>query len=172
MFRKRGLSPAQLRIAVIEEFNRFRGRVSAIAVERNAFGEMHYVGIKQSTDLPIVPHLTTGAKKADPWSGVASLSVLFENGKVILPSATERDRRAIEPLISELWGLGREKHDDTVLSLWIAHSVLRRDRFSHSYVDSRGAVYDERGDVINADEVDDGLSAWWGEALNGAYTTH
>lgn len=172
MFRRRGLTPAQLRTAVIEEFNRFRGRVSSIAVERNAFGEMHYVGLKQSTDLPIVPHLTTGAKKADPWSGVASLSVLFENGKVILPSRTEHDRRMIEPLISELWGLGREKHDDTVLSLWIAHSVLRRDRFAHSYVDSTGAIYDERGDVLNADEVDGGLEIWWGEALQGNYTTH
>ena len=168
LFRKRGLTPAQLKRAVLEEFNRFGGRVSSVAVERNAFGEMHYVGLKSSTDLPLVPHLTTGAKKADPWSGVASLSVLFENGKVILPSRTEHDRRMIEPLISELWGLGREKHDDTVLSLWIAHSVLRRDRFSHSYVDSFGSMIDERGDIIedNSSELDE----WWLEVVgSGEY---
>ena len=164
LYRKRGLTPAQLRAAVLAEFNRFKGRVSSIAVERNAFGEMHYVGLKNSTDLPIVPHLTTGAKKADPWSGVASLSVLFENGKVILPARTEHDRRTIEPLISELWGLGREKHDDTVLSLWIAHSVLRRDRFAHSYVDSQGALYDERGDVMSAEESGE-LDSWWLEVV-------
>jgi phage terminase large subunit-like protein len=165
--RKRGLTPAQLKRAVLEEFNRFGGRVSSVAVERNAFGEMHYVGLKSSTDLPLVPHLTTGAKKADPWSGVASLSVLFENGKVILPSRTEHDRRMIEPLISELWGLGREKHDDTVLSLWIAHSVLRRDRFSHSYVDSFGSMIDERGDIIedNSSELDE----WWLEVVGSEY---
>lgn len=164
LFRKRGLTPAQLREAVIREFDLFGGRVSQIAVERNAFGEMHYVGLKTSTDLPIVPHLTTGAKKADPWSGVASLSVLFENGKVILPSRNESDRRAIEPLIAELWGLGREKHDDTVLSLWIAHSVLRRERFAHSYVDSRGVLTTERGDE-NDEIVDDGLASWWRDVL-------
>ena len=166
LFRKRGLTPAQLREAVIREFDRFGGRVSQIAVERNAFGEMHYVGLKTSTDLPIVPHLTTGAKKADPWSGVASLSVLFENQKVILPSQHERDRRAIEPLISELWGLGREKHDDTVLSLWIAHSVLRRDRFSHRYIDTRGVMIDERGDEHHEDERDAGLAQWWRDVVS------
>ena len=167
LFRKRGLTPAQLKRAVLEEFNRFGGRVSSVAVERNAFGEMHYVGLKSSTDLPLVPHLTTGAKKADPWSGVASLSVLFENGKVILPSRTEHDRRMIEPLISELWGLGREKHDDTVLSLWIAHSVLRRDRFSHSYVDSFGSMIDERGDIIEDDSPE--LDGWWLEVVGSEY---
>jgi phage terminase large subunit-like protein len=163
LFRRRGMTPAQLREAVVEEYEKFGGRVNQVAVERNAFGEMHYVGLRQSTDLPIVPHLTTGAKKADPWSGVASLSVLFENEKVIIPSRHERDRRAIEPLISELWGLGREKHDDCVLSLWIAHSVLRRERFSHCYVSSQGVMIDERGDQL--DEGADELDGWWVNVL-------
>lgn len=169
LWRKRGLTPAQLRTAVIEEYERFVGRVSQIAVERNAFGEMHYVGLKKSTDLPIVPHLTTGKKKADPWSGVASLSVLFENGKVILPSRTPRDQRTTEPLINELWGLGREKHDDTVLSLWIAHSVLRRERFSHCYVDSLGREYDESG-AVHEDDADNELDSWWLQVTN--YDVH
>jgi len=162
IWRKRGLTPAQLKTAVIEEYERFRGRVSQIAVERNAFGEMHYMGLKKSTDLPIVPHLTTGAKKADPWSGVASLSVLFENEKVIIPSAKPIDQRISEPLINELWGLGREKHDDTVLSLWIAHSVLRRERFAHCYVDSQGREIDDNGDII-ASDADFENDAWWSQ---------
>lgn len=162
IWRKRGLTPAQLKTAVIEEYERFRGRVSQIAVERNAFGEMHYMGLKKSTDLPIVPHLTTGAKKADPWSGVASLSVLFENEKVIIPSAKPMDQRISEPLINELWGLGREKHDDTVLSLWIAHSVLRRERFAHCYVDSQGREIDDNGDII-ASDADFENDAWWSQ---------
>jgi len=165
LWRKRGLTPAQLKLAVIEEYDRFRGKVSQIAVERNAFGEMHYVGLKQSTDLPIVPHLTTGAKKADPWSGVASLSVLFENEKVIIPTRTPMDQRTVEPLINELWGLGREKHDDTVLSLWIAHSVLRRERFAHCYVDSLGRQFDESGDMTESDE-DHELDGWWASITN------
>ena len=40
-------------------------------------------------------------------------------------------REAIKPLIDELWGLGRERHDDTVMSLWIAETVLRKSGFVH-----------------------------------------
>ncbi len=126
------MSTSELRHAVINEYNRFKGKVYAVSVERNAFGELHYVGLKQSTDLPIRPHLTTGAKKASPWDGVTSLSVLFENGKVVIPNRLPSDKEISDPLITELWGLGREKHDDTVMSLWIAHCVLREERFNHS----------------------------------------
>ena len=131
LFRKRGLSVSELRHSVLMEYQRFRGKVYAVAVERNAFGEIHFVGLQQSTDLPLRPHLTTGAKKASPWEGVPSLSILFENQKVIIPSATIKDNELTAPLIQELWGLGREKHDDTVMSLWIAHCVLREERFVH-----------------------------------------
>ena len=166
LFRKRGMSPAQLRSNVIQEFNRFRGRVSRVAVERNAFGELHYMGLKKTTDLPLVPHLTTSRKKADPWQGVASLSVLFETGKVILPSKTQRDREHLEPLISELWGLGREKHDDTVLSLWIAHCVLRENRFSHAYIDSLGREITEYGEITDDEDPNAPiLDAFWGTIL-------
>jgi phage terminase large subunit-like protein len=165
LFRKRGLQASQLRDAVVDEFNRWRGRVRAVAVERNAFGELHFIGLQQTTDLPLVGHVTTGAKKADPWQGVASLSVLFEQNKVIFPYATQRDREALEPLIQELWGLGREKHDDTVMSLWIAHSVLRVERFSHRYIDSVGRMLDHEGAQVDAESQDAGLDEWWGGIL-------
>ena len=160
LWRKRGLTPAQLQSAVVSEYERFGGAVRSVAVERNAFGEIHYVGLASSTDLPLVPHLTTGAKKADPWQGVASLSVLFERGKVILPTGAKRDREAIEPLCVELWGLGRESHDDCVLSLWIAHTVLRVHRFQHCFIDSQGREHSDDGSVIEP-EVQTGLAAFW-----------
>lgn len=163
LFRQRGLSAAQLRGAVVSEYERWRGRVRAVAVERNAFGELHYVGLQQTTDLPLVGHMTTGKKKADPWQGVASLSVLFEQNKVVIPYATSRDREAVEPLIQELWGLGREKHDDTVMSLWIAHSVLRLERFSHRYIDSQGREVD--GDGAVEEGRDAGLDDFWSTVL-------
>jgi phage terminase large subunit-like protein len=165
LYRKRGMSASMLRNAVIEEFERFRGRVRSVAVERNAFGELHYVGLQQTTDLPLIGHVTTGKKKADPWQGVASLGVLFEREKVIIPYATSRDREAVEPLIQELWGLGRERHDDTVMSLWIAHSVLRVERFTHRYVDSTGREIDSDGDALDA-ERDRGLDDFWFDVLN------
>jgi len=149
---------------VISEFERFRGRVRSVAVERNAFGELHYVGLQQTTDLPLVGHVTTGKKKADPWEGVASLGVLFERDKVVFPTATSRDREIIEPLIQELWGLGREKHDDTVMSLWIAHSVLRLERFQHRYIDSQGREVDSDGAV--EEHTNDGLDDFWVDVLS------
>lgn len=164
LYRKRGLSASELRGAVINEFERFRGRVRSVAVERNAFGELHYVGLQQTTDLPLVGHVTTGKKKADPWEGVASLGVLFERDKVIFPTATSRDREIIEPLIQELWGLGREKHDDTVMSLWIAHSVLRLERFQHRYIDSQGREVDSDGAV--EEHPNDGLDEFWVDVLS------
>ena len=129
--RVRGLSEANLHRVVINEYARFGDKVRLVSVERNNFGELHYLGLKRTTDMPLKPHLTTGKAKADPWEGVPSLSAIFENGKVVFPSRTPEDREAIDPLCSELWGLGRERHDDTVLAVWIAECQLRKEMFVH-----------------------------------------
>jgi phage terminase large subunit-like protein len=159
--RKRGMSPAQLNAVVVQEYNRFVQlglRPRAVAVEKNNFGELHFLGLQRTTDLPLKAHITTGKNKADPWDGVPSLSVLFENGKVVLPSAGERDREIIEPLTRELWGLGRETHDDTVMALWITETVLRKSSFVHqvSFGDDESqnmaAEADER--MMSADHLD------------------
>ena len=129
--RIRGLSQAKLHQAVKQEYARFGSRVRVVSVERNNFGELHYLGLKKSTDLPLKPHLTTGKAKADPWDGVPSISALFEGGKFIIPSKTPQDRELVAPLLQELWGLGRERHDDTVMALWIAEVQLRKSAFVH-----------------------------------------
>ena len=161
--RKRGLSPAQLNAVVVQEYNRFVAlghRPRSVAVEKNNFGELHFLGLQRTTDLPLKAHITTGKNKADPWEGVPSLSVLFENGKVVLPSMSAADKEAIEPLTRELWGLGRETHDDTVMALWITETVLRKSSFVHqvSFGDdasqNMAAEADERlapGDLLDAD---------------------
>lgn len=130
--RERGITPARLRSVIVSEYERFGGRVRQIAVEKNNFGELVFLGLQRSTDLPLTPHLTTGKKKADPWEGVSSLGILFENQKVTLPCKTGRDREVLEPLIAEMWGLGRERHDDTVMALWIAETVLRKASFNYA----------------------------------------
>lgn len=129
--RERGMTHAKLKTLVESEYYKFGRLIRTVAVERNSFGELHYLGIQRTTDLPLKAHLTD-KKKADPWEGVPSLSALFENGKVIIPSATADDRAATQPLIDELWGLGRESHDDSVLALWIAETVLRKSGFVYS----------------------------------------
>lgn len=136
MQRHRGMNIEKFKALVETEFQRFGGikRVSKIAVEKNNFGELHYAGLSRTTDLPVVPH-QTGKNKADPWEGVPSLSHLFESGKVVLPYNVEcpLTKENIDVLVGELWGLGVEKHDDTVMALWISETVLRNTRFVYQY---------------------------------------
>jgi phage terminase large subunit-like protein len=145
IFRRRGMSQAELQGRVKGEYAKYGDRVRVVAVERNAFGELHFMGLQRSTDLPLKAHLTT-SKKADPWEGVPALSVLFENAKVILPSRTEADRERLDPLIHELWSLGKAAHDDTVMSLWIAETWLRKSAFVYS------VAFGEREHTGEADE--------------------
>ena len=132
IFRRRGMSPTELQARVSGEYAKFAPRVRVVAVEKNAFGELHYLGLKRSTDLPLKGHITHARNKADPWEGVPALSALFESEKVILPSATERDRERLDPLIHELFSLGKAAHDDCVMSLWIAETWLRKSAFTYT----------------------------------------
>lgn len=132
IFRKRGMSPTELQGRVKGEYAKYGHRIRVVAVEKNAFGELHYLGLQRSSDLPLKGHITHAKNKADVWEGVPSLSVMFENDKVIFPSKTDRDRERLEPLIHELFALGKEKHDDTVMSLWIAETWLRKSSFQYN----------------------------------------
>jgi len=147
--RIRGTTPAQLRGYVCAEYDRFDAmglRPRTVAVEKNNFGELHFLGLQRTTDLPLKPHLTTGKNKADPWDGVPSLSALFENGKVVFPCRDQDSKEAIEPLVQELWGLGRERHDDTVMALWIAETVLRKSSFVHRVSFSDDSMFSAEAD--------------------------
>lgn len=128
MFRRRGMSPKELRAAVVHEYRRFCDMglpPRSVAVERNNFGELHYFELADTTNLPLVPHLTTGTKKADSFQGVPGLRNLFDNNRVVIPSNGATTKDTVQVLVDELHELGKAKHDDTVMSLWIAESVLR-----------------------------------------------
>lgn len=128
LFRRRGMSPKELRNAVVREYQRFVQMglpPRTVAVERNNFGELHYFELADTTNLPLKPHLTTGSKKADAFQGVPGLRNLFDNNRVVLPSNGATTQDAVQVLVDELHELGKAKHDDTVMSLWIAESVLR-----------------------------------------------
>jgi len=134
LHKRRGMTSAQLQNFVKGEYAKLAqlgAPPRVVAVEKNSFGELHFLGLQRDTDLPLKPHLTTGKNKADPWEGVPSLGTLFENGKVVLPTGDERSRALMRELCMELWGLGREKHDDMVMALWIAETVLRKNAFVH-----------------------------------------
>ena len=172
IFRRRGMSPTELQARVSGEYAKFAPRVRVVAVEKNAFGELHYLGLKRSTDLPLKGHITHARNKADPWEGVPALSALFESEKVILPSATERDRERLDPLIHELFSLGKAAHDDCVMSLWIAETWLRKSAFTYtlSFGDAElsgsaeeglaHSVGDEGGDYEAEATQQSALSLW------------
>ena len=139
------------------------------------------MGLQRSTDLPLKAHLTT-SKKVDPWEGVPALSVLFENGKVVLPSRTEADRERLDPLIHELWSLGKAAHDDTVMSLWIAETWLRKSAFVYSVAfgerehtgeaDERmiGGLYDDDDpETYRREQERSGHDKIWAELLPGGH---
>ena len=173
IFRRRGMSPTELQARVSGEYAKFAPRVRVVAVEKNAFGELHYLGLKRSTDLPLKGHITHARNKADPWEGVPALSALFESEKVILPSATERDRERLDPLIHELFSLGKAAHDDCVMSLWIAETWLRKSAFTYTLSFGDGAelsgsaeeglahsIGDEGGDYEAEATQQSALSLW------------
>lgn len=172
--RRRGITPARIRGLVLHEYNAMQHRYlcdvcdhagilvpgkhrcaeckgdklavygpSAVGVEKNAFGQLHYIGLQKTTDLPLVGHYT-GRQKADPYEGVPALAALFEAGKVTLACGDEAAKEFTRILIAELHGFGREAHDDTVLALWIAETVLRRGPQAHALATPE-RVYDAFG---------------------------
>jgi len=117
------------------------GLVTEVIIEKNSFGHLYVSGLKRETDVPVRGHHTS-SKKSDPYDGVPSLSKHFENGKFVFPYGDERSREMMDILATELWGLGKEPHDDCVMSLWIAETGVRSS-FRH-----RVAMgLDERDDI-------------------------
>jgi phage terminase large subunit-like protein len=134
IFRARGLTPSQLRQAVIDEYCKFpQGMISTVVIEKNAFGQLHLLNLKETTDLPLRAHLTTAGNKQNSWSGVTAMGALFENGKFFLPYQNMTDMQLTDALCGELFGLGKEAHDDMVMSLWIAESAIRSQSFQYSF---------------------------------------
>jgi len=128
IYRNRGITQDQLMLAMEQEYDRIQSlglRISGVALERNNFGRLHYTRALQRGHLPVIPHVTSARSKADPWVGIPGLALLFEQGRVILPSRTRADRKAILIVQQELHGLGVERHDDVVMALHVAESVTR-----------------------------------------------
>lgn len=117
-FRQRGLTPDQLTKAIVRQAKKWQP--ARITIENNLFQRVYELELIRKSDLPLSGHTTT-RKKADLYEGVPSLSVLFENRKILLPTGDDPSREKTSLLIQELHGLGVEKHDDLVMALWLAN---------------------------------------------------
>jgi hypothetical protein len=139
--RERGLLPSQVQDLIREEVGRF-GPVFC-AVENNNFGKLHELGLRATeVGRVLVPH-HTGRQKADLYQGVPGLVSVLENGKWRLPYGDEYSRFMVRQLMAEFIGLGKEKHDDIVMAIWIFECLVRRFKL---HLDNVGAYADSGGD--------------------------
>lgn len=152
--RFRGVSPHELYRRIELFYERWRQYVTVVAVEKNNFGQLHTLSLKQRSDLPLREHQTTARSKASALTGVPRLTVLFENDKITLPARDKDDRDALEPLITELQGYGVEAHDDTVLALSIAEATLQATSFEYSVSFGESVQLDMWGDNVTGWERD------------------
>lgn len=152
MVRARGLTPNELKALILSEYEYYKQLVTCVMIEKNAFGQLHLLNLQTTTDLPLKQHLTTAGAKSNAWTGVPALSALFENGKIILPYRDETSRFMVDTLCAELYGLGKEKHDDTVMSLWIAECAMRSASFEYAVSFGEDVAYDNFGRRVEQDE--------------------
>ena len=136
IWRERGLTPQQLKDGIIRNYNKFNGLVKIIYMEKNAFGALHLLNLQTETDLPIKGHLTTA--KNSMKGNIGMLALLFENGKVSIPSATVADDDLTNPLIAEMVSYPTAKHDDCISALMIAEYAMRDSSIEFQYMFSFG----------------------------------
>ena len=125
IYRARGLTPGAVRDRVINEQEILAA--DYVAVENNAAQKLHELELRELPGLKghLVGH-TTDKRKHSVYEGVPGMALLFELDRIDLCWRTRRERQKLEVLIAELHGLGNEAHDDTVLALWMAITVIRR----------------------------------------------
>lgn len=132
LWRRRGLTPAQVRGRVLSE----QAAIGAdyVVLENNTATKAHEIDLRGVPDpapgreglpLPLKGH-TTDRKKHHVYEGVPGLSILLEHGRLDLCWRRTEERERLATLIDELHGLGQEAHDDTVMALWIGVTMIRR----------------------------------------------
>ena len=116
-------SPKEWRSVIAERSKDLRH--DRILVESNAY----QVAIKRDLEdenIPIVGY-NTGGEKFDPYIGVESLAILFENDRIILPyDKSDPDTIAkIDQLVDELRAFPVGHTGDSAMAFWFAHTALR-----------------------------------------------
>ena len=100
----------------------------------------------QEANLPIVGY-ATGGEKFDPYIGVESLAILFENDRIILPydKTDPYTIQMIDMLVDELRAFPVGHTGDSAMAFWFAYTALR--------------------DIMNPTQVQDGFLAMVKEDL-------
>jgi len=116
-------SPAEWRKTMVERFDGLAH--DRIIVESNGY----QIAIKRDLadkNLPVVA-FNTGGEKLDPYIGVESLAILFENDRVILPydKSDPTTIALIDQLVDELRQFPIGHTGDSAMALWFAYTAMR-----------------------------------------------
>lgn len=149
-------SPKEWRKTIAERYLGFKH--DRMLVESNAY----QVALKRDLaeyNLPIAG-FTTGGEKFDPYIGVESLAILFENDRIILPyDKTDPYTVAlVEQLVDDLRQFPVGHTGDSAMAFWFAYTALR----DLSGKGQSGFLQMIQSDIAKAMEknVPGGLSAW------------
>lgn len=123
IYRRRGMTPAELRERILAEQRVLEADV--VVVETNAAQKMLELDLRGVPELPIVGHVTD-RRKHDVYEGVPGMALLLELERMDFAWDTDREQQRVDELINELHGLGQEAHDDLVMALWLAIVRVRK----------------------------------------------
>ncbi len=104
-----------------------------VYIENNAFQQIFEQLLMDSSSTLPIEGVKTGSEKHNIEIGIPSVRQMLENKKLLIPRGNDFSIEQTNVLVKELMGFaikeGRvfsaEKHDDTVLSLWIALKAAR-----------------------------------------------
>jgi len=116
-------SPAEFRKIIADSFINFKQ--DRMIVETNGYQKAIQRDL-QGYNLPIVGY-NTGKEKFDPFIGVESMAILFENDRIILPY-DKNDPYTIEvvdKLVDELRLFPAGHTGDSAMAMWFANTALR-----------------------------------------------
>ncbi|MEM4260393.1 MAG: terminase family protein [Candidatus Woesearchaeota archaeon] len=140
LFHEKGVSYTEQKNVLKSIWRRFKPDI--MYLEANQFQRIYSEELKNETSMPVKPFITTKRKNSLD-EGVPALSVLFENGKIKFPYATENDKKITDMILDEFRSIGwTEKgiegigeHDDIVMSIWIARNAyLNKGSFTYDFI--------------------------------------
>lgn len=128
-------STDETKMKIVEAYHNFHP--VKVRVENVAFQDMLRQQVAE--DIPVEGFHTTASKKFNPETGLAHLSMLLEQGNMVLPSSrrdNEHYKRVCD-LISQMQTYSYDQHaGDSLMASWFALDVLKD--FDRKMADNRG----------------------------------
>lgn len=128
-------------LAMLKSINR-NFKPDVMYLEKNQF-QVIFAQEAEAAGLPVFPH-QTGGNKYDLRAGLPSLAIMFERGKIKLPTGDQKSVDIKDMIVLEfssvtftdkgLEGVG--EHDDIAMSFWIATCAARHidSSFDFSFI--------------------------------------